>query len=100
MNKKYVIIVVQKMLNCLAKLNKIKDVFAVKNVTKLLFGKIFVTRDVGNNIGLNYGLKKATASDSCANYPVTVISKSKVLKITGCYLLHQKKILITLNSNI
>lgn len=71
------------MLNILVKLNKPNNDFDVRNVSEPSYGKLFTTGNIANATGSNYGLQKATISDSYAIYRDSVISNSKVSKIIG-----------------
>ena len=73
MYKKLVLNVNQIKLNFSAKLYKTNNDSDVKNVSKVLFGKTLITKDIVKNIGSNFGLKKVTAFVNFANYPDTVI---------------------------
>ena len=68
MHKKVVLNADQKTLSCLVKQDKINNVFDVNHAVKLLYGKIFPIKDIVKNTGSNYGLKKAIAFVSFANY--------------------------------
>ena len=75
--------------------NKISKDTGVKNAPKLSFGNDLMLNDSMNNIGLIYGLKKATALDNYAISQVTVSSNSNTLKIIGSnnYLMNSLTIL-------
>ncbi len=61
MYKKVVLAASRLELNFLVKLNKVNSDFGANNVSKLLFGKDRTIKNIVNNIGSNYGLKKVTA---------------------------------------
>ena len=83
MHKKRVLNVDQKMLNFLEKQDKKDNDSDAKNVSKALFGKMFITKDIVKNIGSNYGLKKVTVFVNYANYLDTVILRLKELRDIG-----------------
>ena len=81
------------------KANKISKDTGVKAAPKLSSGDDLMLNDSMNDIGLSYGLKKATALGNYATSQVTVSSNSNTLKIIGSnnYLMNS---LIILNTNI
>ena len=83
MHKKHVLNADRKMLNFLERRDRINNDSDVKNVLKLLYGKIFITNDIRKNIGSNCGLKKVTVFVNFANYLDIVILKLRVLNDTG-----------------
>ena len=64
MNKKLVLIVDQIKSNSLVKQKITGNDSDVRNALKHLFGKDHITKNIESNIGLSYGLKKATAFGS------------------------------------
>ena len=62
---------------------KTNNGFDVKHAIKLLYGRIFVTKDIVKNIGSNYGLKKVIAFVNYANCLGTAILNLRALKNIG-----------------
>jgi hypothetical protein len=61
----------------------ISNVFGACNAIGRLSGKRSITNFRAGNIGLNYGLAKATALGSYARCPITANQRSGALKIIG-----------------
>ena len=98
MNKKLVPSVDQIKLNFSVKPNKKSNDSDARNVLKVLFGKILITKDIVKNIGSNYGLKKVTAFVSFANYQDIALLSLKGSKDIGlAKLLKNYKTTSTLN---
>ena len=76
----------------MVKPNNLNNDLNVEFVQKLLFGKSRMSNDQENNIGLNYGSRKAIALDNYQIYQDTVIANLNVSKIIG-YQKHPKSML-------
>ena len=71
----------------------------VKIAPRLLFGNDLMLNDSMNNIGLNYGLKKAIVYDNYAIFQATASLNFNTLRTTGS-INYPKNELISMNANI
>lgn len=86
------------MLNVMEQHDRINNVFNVKHVLKLLFGKNGTTKNIVNNIGLSYGLLKAIPFVNYPSFQATADQNLKESKITG-FIKNLKNIMTIPNTN-
>src|SRR3989338_9590719 len=86
------------MLNATEKHDRINNVFNVKRVLKLLFGKSSITKNFVNNIGSSSGLLKVIPFVNYLSFQVTAHQNLKESKITG-FIKSLKNRMITPNIN-